>query len=70
MRRICALIGLCKRKILVINAGRPQFITLELFGPSVSSGPGRRKSIALTFDDGPSEGTLELPAYTAAYIEF
>ena len=35
----------------------------QLFGPSVHRGPGRRKSIALTFDDGPSEGTLQLLDY-------
>jgi peptidoglycan/xylan/chitin deacetylase (PgdA/CDA1 family) len=35
----------------------------QLFGPSVFRGPGTRKSIALTFDDGPSEGTLELLDY-------
>lgn len=32
----------------------------QLFGPSVCRGRGRRQSIALTFDDGPSPGTLEL----------
>jgi len=32
----------------------------SLFGRSVYRGPGARKSIALTFDDGPSEGTLPL----------
>ena len=35
----------------------------QLFGPSVSRGPGLRKSIALTFDDGPSPGTLDLAEY-------
>lgn len=35
----------------------------QLFGPSVYRGPGRRRSIALTFDDGPSEGTLPLLEY-------
>lgn len=35
----------------------------QLFGPSVYRGPGRRRSIALTFDDGPSEGTLALLEY-------
>ncbi|MBV9158755.1 MAG: polysaccharide deacetylase family protein [Acidobacteriaceae bacterium] len=35
----------------------------QLFGPSVYRGPGRRRSIALTFDDGPSEGTLSLLDY-------
>ncbi len=35
----------------------------QLFGPSVYRGPGCRRSIALTFDDGPSEGTLRLLEY-------
>lgn len=35
----------------------------QLFGPSVYRGPGRRRSIALTFDDGPSEGTLRILEY-------
>ncbi len=35
----------------------------QLFGPSVYRGPGRRRTIALTFDDGPSEGTLPLLDY-------
>ena len=38
----------------------------QLFGPSVYRGPGRRKSIALTFDDGPSESTQELLDYLAS----
>ena len=37
--------------------------TSQLFGPSVYRGPGKRRSIALTFDDGPSESTLELLDY-------
>jgi peptidoglycan/xylan/chitin deacetylase (PgdA/CDA1 family) len=35
----------------------------QLFGPSVYRGPGRRRTVALTFDDGPSEGTLEILDY-------
>ena len=35
----------------------------QVFGPSVYRGPGKRHSIALTFDDGPSEGTLRLLDY-------
>lgn len=35
----------------------------QLFGPSVFRGPGVRKSIALTFDDGPSESTPKLLEY-------
>jgi peptidoglycan-N-acetylglucosamine deacetylase len=37
----------------------------QLFGPSVYRGPGRRRSLALTFDDGPSEGSLRLIDYLA-----
>ncbi len=37
----------------------------QLFGPSVYRGPGLRRSVALTFDDGPSEGTLPLLDYLA-----
>ena len=37
----------------------------QLFGPSVSRGPGLRKSIALTFDDGPSPGTQDVAEYLA-----
>ncbi len=35
----------------------------QLFGPSVYRGPGRRRSVALTFDDGPSEGTMQILEY-------
>src|SRR3954471_14982422 len=35
----------------------------QLFGPSVYRGSGKRRSIALTFDDGPSEGSLPLLEY-------
>ena len=35
----------------------------QLFGPSIYRGPGNRRSVALTFDDGPSEGTPELLDY-------
>jgi peptidoglycan-N-acetylglucosamine deacetylase len=35
----------------------------QLFGPSVYRGPGERRTIALTFDDGPSESTLPLLEY-------
>src|SRR3954452_20747510 len=37
----------------------------QVFGPSVYRGPGKRRSIALTFDDGPSPGSLELLDYFA-----
>ena len=32
----------------------------RVFGPSVCTGPGIRRTLALTFDDGPSPGTLDL----------
>ena len=35
----------------------------QIFGPSVYRGPGRRRTIAITFDDGPSEGTLPILEY-------
>lgn len=35
----------------------------QLFGPTVYRGPGQRKTIALTFDDGPSESTPDLLDY-------
>ncbi len=35
----------------------------QLFGPSVYRGPGQEKAVALTFDDGPSTGTLDLLEY-------
>ncbi len=35
----------------------------QLFGPSIYRGSGRRRSVALTFDDGPSEGTQPLLEY-------
>jgi peptidoglycan/xylan/chitin deacetylase (PgdA/CDA1 family) len=35
----------------------------QLFGPTVFRGSGRERTIALTFDDGPSEGTLPLLEY-------
>ncbi len=38
----------------------------RLFGPSVYRGPGLRRSIALTFDDGPSPTTPHLLDYLAA----
>ena len=37
----------------------------QLFGRSVYRGVGRRRSVALTFDDGPSEGTAALLRYLA-----
>jgi peptidoglycan/xylan/chitin deacetylase (PgdA/CDA1 family) len=37
----------------------------QVFGPSVHRGPGKRRSLALTFDDGPSEGSLPLIEYLA-----
>lgn len=37
--------------------------TSQLFGPSVYRGPGQRRSVALTFDDGPSEGSMKILEY-------
>jgi len=37
----------------------------QVFGPSVYRGAGRRRSLSLTFDDGPSEGSLPLIDYLA-----
>jgi peptidoglycan/xylan/chitin deacetylase (PgdA/CDA1 family) len=37
--------------------------TSQIFGPCVYRGPGRRKTVSLTFDDGPSEGTAEILEY-------
>jgi peptidoglycan/xylan/chitin deacetylase (PgdA/CDA1 family) len=38
-------------------------LSSRLFAPSVYRGAGHRRSIALTFDDGPSPGTMELLEY-------
>lgn len=35
----------------------------QFFGPTIFRGPGLRRSIALTFDDGPSEQTSDLLEY-------
>src|SRR5215475_7069738 len=35
----------------------------QLFAATVCRGPGHRKSVALTFDDGPSESTMSLLDY-------
>lgn len=37
----------------------------QIFGESVYKGPGRRRVLALTFDDGPSESTPELLDFLA-----
>lgn len=37
----------------------------QVFGPSVYRGPGNRHSLSLTFDDGPTEGSLPLIEYLA-----
>ncbi len=37
----------------------------QVFGPSSYRGVSQRRSVALTFDDGPSEGTLRLIEYLA-----
>lgn len=38
-----------------------------IFGPSVWRGPSGRKTVALTFDDGPSEGTVQVLELLARY---
>ncbi len=38
-----------------------------VFGPGIWRGPASRRALALTFDDGPSEGTPELLALLAAH---
>jgi peptidoglycan/xylan/chitin deacetylase (PgdA/CDA1 family) len=38
----------------------------QVFGPSVYCGPGNRRSLALTFDDGPSDHSLRLIEYLAS----
>src|SRR4029079_2744010 len=38
----------------------------SMWGKCVYRGPGRRRTLALTFDDGPSEGSLRLIEYLAA----
>ncbi|MGH9629525.1 MAG: polysaccharide deacetylase family protein [Bryobacteraceae bacterium] len=38
-----------------------------LLGPSVYRGPGSRKALALTFDDGPSAGSMDLLKILAKY---
>lgn len=35
----------------------------QVFGPSIYRGDGKRRSVALTFDDGPSESSLQLIDY-------
>ncbi|MBI3279021.1 MAG: polysaccharide deacetylase family protein [Acidobacteria bacterium] len=39
----------------------------QVFGPSIWRGPGNRRALALTFDDGPSESTPELLALLARH---
>jgi peptidoglycan/xylan/chitin deacetylase (PgdA/CDA1 family) len=39
----------------------------SIFGPSIHRGARGRKAIALTFDDGPSDGTLQLLDILASY---
>lgn len=49
---------LCAASALMTYAVRGRSATF--FGPSVYQGTPARRSVALTFDDGPSEGTLPL----------
>ncbi len=39
----------------------------QVFGPSVYRGSGKRRSLSLTFDDGPSEGSLPLIDYLSRH---
>lgn len=56
MFSLAAAAGLCAAASAYAVRGRSS----QVFGPSVHKGPGHRKAIALTFDDGPSEGTPQL----------
>lgn len=49
---------MCAASALMAYAVRGRSSTV--FGPSVYRGPASRRAVALTFDDGPSEGTPEL----------
>ena len=35
----------------------------QIFGPSICRGPGRRRTVGLTFEDGPSDGTERILEY-------
>jgi peptidoglycan-N-acetylglucosamine deacetylase len=59
LRAVSAVLGGAAATVAYGIAGKSS----QLFSPSVYRGPGTRRSIALTFDDGPSEGTLPLLEY-------
>jgi peptidoglycan-N-acetylglucosamine deacetylase len=59
LRAVCAVLGGAAATAAYGIAGKSS----QLFSPSVYRGPGTRRSLALTFDDGPSEGTLPLLEY-------
>jgi len=49
---------------MMLTIGQPiQRRSSWLFAPCIHQGPGQRRSIALTFDDGPSPGTAALVDY-------
>ena len=56
---VCAASGLLAWAVRGRSAG--------VFGPSVWRGPRDRRSVALTFDDGPSEETPRILEILAAY---
>ena len=56
---VCAASGLLAWAVRGRSAG--------VFGPSVWRGPRDRRAVALTFDDGPSEGTPRVLEILAAY---
>ena len=57
--------GVVTEKVSALAAAAVHDLGSRLFGPSVACGPGRRRTIALTFDDGPSPGSLEIAEYLA-----
>lgn len=57
--------GVVTDKVSALAAAAVHDLGSRLFGPSVARGPGRRRTIALTFDDGPSPGSLEIAEYLA-----
>src|SRR5205809_7485220 len=58
VRRVALVGSVCAACALMAYAVRGRSSTL--LAPSVYRGCRRRRSIALTFDDGPSEGTNQL----------
>ena len=58
---VAAAVGACVAGGYYAVKGRSS----QVFGPSMYAGTGDRRSVALTFDDGPSPGTIELLDYLA-----